>query len=128
MAPERSCLLCANYAPQAYAGWKPERGGDRFDLYDLRRRLHEKGAEPLAWPGRCHADPIAVEVRSNQWCGRWTVHELMVRWWHEFAGEFADRRELAALKEKLRAERARSVARFRLLRKRRLKARTPPCC
>jgi hypothetical protein len=112
----RECLNCANYYPTPNDGWKPGYRLKVFDVYDIYRTLGQYPEWNAGWPGKCHANPEPVVVYSVYCCGQWVVNADFLRQWHDLREMQDLRTEVDSLKKQLKAERERSLERYRKLR------------
>ena len=117
----RECFNCVHWVPEAAEGWVPGFDGDTFGHYDLRVHLRKNklAISTAGWKGHCHRDPVAVDARSVHRCGSWVCDAnnnwLGVETSATFTHEVTLRAEVDELSEKLKAERKRSLERYRKL-------------
>lgn len=113
----RECFNCTHWVPEKPDDWKDPDWG----IYYLRNYLLSRNSmiSAAGWKGSCRRDPVPVEVRSVHRCGSWVCNAdnvwLNLATSNSFACEVDLRIEVDKLRAELKAERERSLERYRKL-------------
>lgn len=127
-----SCLTCKHFKPKPPIGWKPEHSysSKEFNVYRLRNGWQDAGGRfigatnILAWEGHCHALPSPSVVFAGYECSMYVYLEdgaVADREFIEAGNYYSERsalaKEIAILKNDLKASRKLSASRLDRLRK-----------
>ncbi len=122
----RECFNCAHWLPAKPDDWTDSSWG----IYYLRNYLQSRKSviSAAGWPGSCRRDPVPVDVRSVHRCGSWVCDADNV--WLNLATSASFSREadlrivVDELRAELKAERERSLERYRKLKVAKAKPKT----
>ena len=122
----RECFNCVHWAPD-----KPDGGADAdWGIYSLRNYLlsHKAVISKAGWKGSCRRDPVPVEARSVHLCSSWVCNAdntwLNLATSATFSREVDTRLLVDELRAELKAERERSLERYRKLKVAKARPRT----
>ena len=111
------CESCRWFRPEAAHGWDGPSDHDNSGKLYLGYWLSSRGLVPAetGWAGKCFWSPLKVDVLSQHGCSHWSADEDMVMSLRKVIRNWDARAEIDDLKAKLKAEKARSRARFRTI-------------